>query len=107
MSGAICGDDWPRAVQMDREAMRQRADFVGAHRVLTAAAGMSRDSALSASALEGLRRAQPGISLALDHARVADAAARGSRALPRGIAARGDDVANLSSPASGERRRGA
>jgi hypothetical protein len=44
--------------------MRQRADFVGAHRVLTAAAGMSGDPARAASALEGLRRAQPGISLA-------------------------------------------
>jgi hypothetical protein len=51
-------------MQMARESMRQRADFVGAHRVLTAAAGMSGDPALAASALEGLRRAQPGISLA-------------------------------------------
>jgi hypothetical protein len=49
---------------MARESMRQRADFVGAHRVLTAAARMSGDSARAASALEGLRRAQPGISLA-------------------------------------------
>jgi hypothetical protein len=32
--------------------------------VLTAAAGMLGDPALAASALEGLRRAQPGISLA-------------------------------------------
>jgi TolB-like protein len=58
------GRDYEGAVQMARESMRQRADFVGAHRVLTAAAGMSGDSALSASALEGLRRTQPGISLA-------------------------------------------
>nr|WP_283814062.1 MULTISPECIES: winged helix-turn-helix domain-containing protein [Bradyrhizobium] len=58
------GRDYEGAVQMARESMRQRADFVGAHRVLTAAAGMSGDTALSAAALEGLRRAQPGISLA-------------------------------------------
>jgi len=58
------GRDYEGAVQMARESLRQRSDFVGAHRVLTAAAGMSGSSALAASALEGLRRAQPGISLA-------------------------------------------
>nr|WP_276575398.1 winged helix-turn-helix domain-containing protein [Bradyrhizobium sp. Oc8] len=58
------GRNYEDAMQMARESMRQRADFVGAHRVLTAAAGMSGDPALAASALEGLRRTQPGISLA-------------------------------------------
>nr|WP_249210082.1 winged helix-turn-helix domain-containing protein [Bradyrhizobium manausense] len=58
------GRNYEDAIQMARESMRQRTDFVGAHRVLTAAAGMTGDSALAASALEGLRRAQPGISLA-------------------------------------------
>ena len=58
------GRDYEGAVQMARESMRQRADFVGAHRVLTAAAGMSGDPALAASALDGLRRAQPTVSLA-------------------------------------------
>nr|WP_157330687.1 winged helix-turn-helix domain-containing protein [Bradyrhizobium cajani] len=58
------GRDYEGAVRMARESLRQRGDFVGAHRVLTAAAGMSGDPALAASALEGLRRAQPGISLA-------------------------------------------
>jgi TolB-like protein len=57
------GRNYADAIQMARESMRQRADFVGAHRVLTAAAGMSGDPLLAASALEGLRRAQPGISL--------------------------------------------
>ena len=51
-------------MQMARESMRQRADFVGAHRVLTAAAGMLGDPQLAAYALQGLRRTQPGISLA-------------------------------------------
>ncbi|WIW45853.1 winged helix-turn-helix domain-containing protein [Bradyrhizobium sp. 62B] len=55
--------DYEGAVQMARESMRQRGDFVGAHRVLTAAAGMSGNPALAATALDGLRRAQPGISL--------------------------------------------
>ncbi len=41
---------WPR------ESLRQRADFVGAHRVLTAAAGMARDRELSAIALQGCGR---------------------------------------------------
>lgn len=58
------GRNYEDAMQMARESMRQRADFAGAHRVLTAAAGMSGDPALAASALEGLRRTQPGISLA-------------------------------------------
>jgi TolB-like protein len=58
------GHNYEDAIQMARESLRQRADFVGAHRVLTAAAGMLGDPALTASALEGLRRAQPGISLA-------------------------------------------
>ena len=57
------GRNYEDAMHMARESMRQRADFVGAHRVLTAAAGMSGDPALAASALEGLRRTQPGISL--------------------------------------------
>ena len=39
-------------------------DFVGAHRVLTAAAGMAGEHELAANALHELRRAQPNISLA-------------------------------------------
>ena len=58
------GRNYEAAVQMARESMRQRGDFVGAHRVQTAAAGMLGDPALAASALQGLRRTQPGISLA-------------------------------------------
>src|SRR6201988_5549290 len=54
---------YDEAIRMARESLRQRADFVGAHRVLTAAAGMSGDRELSAIALQGLRQAQPSISL--------------------------------------------
>ena len=40
------------------------ADFVGAHRVLVATAGMSQQTDLGADALKELRRVQPNISLA-------------------------------------------
>jgi len=48
---------------MSREALRQRSDFVGAHRVLTAAAALAGQAAVAKSALADLRVAQPGISL--------------------------------------------
>ena len=44
--------------------IRQRGDFVGAHRVLTAAAGMAGHNDVAKTALQELRRAQPNISLA-------------------------------------------
>ena len=49
--------------------MRARAsasarDFVGAHRVLTAAAGMAGQTDAATAALQELRRVQPNISLA-------------------------------------------
>ena len=58
------GRNYPEAMRLARQAIRQRADFVGAHRVLTAAAGMTGETELAASALQELRRAQPNISLA-------------------------------------------
>ena len=56
--------DYDEAMRLAREAIRQRGDFVGAHRVLTAAAGMAGDNEAAAVALQELRRAQPNISLA-------------------------------------------
>jgi TolB-like protein len=56
--------DYDEAMRLAREAIRQRSDFVGAHRVLTAAAGMAGDTETAAAALQELRRAQPNISLA-------------------------------------------
>ena len=44
--------------------MRLRGDFVGAHRVLTAAAGMAGQDDVAKAALQELRRAQPNFSLA-------------------------------------------
>jgi tetratricopeptide (TPR) repeat protein len=57
------GHNYSEAIRLSREALRQRSDFVGAHRVLTAAAAMARMDSLAKAALQELRRAQPNISL--------------------------------------------
>jgi TolB-like protein len=57
------GGNYEDAMQMSREALRHRSDFVGAHRVLTAAAGMAGQEAIAEAALRELRRAQPNVSL--------------------------------------------
>ena len=57
------GGNYDEAIRLARESLRQRADFVGAHRVLTAAAGLSGQQELARAALQGLLRAQPNISL--------------------------------------------
>jgi TolB-like protein len=56
------GCNYDEAIRFARESIRQRGDFVGAHRVLTASAGMA-GLPDAAAALEQLRRAQPNISL--------------------------------------------
>jgi TolB-like protein/cytochrome c-type biogenesis protein CcmH/NrfG len=58
------GRNYDDAIKFAREGIRHRSDFVGAHRVLVAAAGMVGDKALAASALAEVKRAQPNISLA-------------------------------------------
>jgi len=58
------GGNYDEAIRLSHEALRQRADFVGAHRVLTAAAGMEGQTDVAAAGLRELRRAQPNISLA-------------------------------------------
>jgi TolB-like protein len=57
------GRNYDEAIRLARESMRQRNDFPGAHRVLTAAAGMSGRRDVAKAALQELRRAQPTISL--------------------------------------------
>jgi len=57
------GRNYDDAIRLARESLRQRGDFVGAHRVLTAAAGMAGQDELGTAALRELRRAQPNISL--------------------------------------------
>jgi len=56
--------NYQEAIRLAREALRERGDFVGAHRVLTSAAGMVGEPGLAGASLQELRRAQPNISLA-------------------------------------------
>ncbi len=58
------GRNYPEAAKLAREGIRQRSDFVGAHRVLVAANGMAGDMTAAKSALDNLLRTQPNISLA-------------------------------------------
>jgi TolB-like protein/cytochrome c-type biogenesis protein CcmH/NrfG len=58
------GRNYEKAIQLAREAIRLRADFTGAHRVLTAAAAMAGQTDTAAAALRDLRRAQPDVSIA-------------------------------------------
>jgi TolB-like protein len=58
------GRNYEEALRLAREGIRQRSDFVGAHRVFTAAAGMRGRREVAAEALRELRRAQPNVSLA-------------------------------------------
>jgi tetratricopeptide (TPR) repeat protein len=58
------GRNYDEAMRLARQSLRERADFVGAHRVLTAAAGMAGETEVVADALRELRRAQPNVSLA-------------------------------------------
>jgi TolB-like protein len=57
------GRNYDEAMRLAREGIRQRADFVGAHRVLTAAAGMACQNDVAKAALAELRGAQPNVSL--------------------------------------------
>jgi TolB-like protein/Tfp pilus assembly protein PilF len=58
------GRNYDEAIRLARESLRHRPDFVGGHRVLTAAAGMAGYREIAKAALPELRRAQPTISLA-------------------------------------------
>ena len=56
------GGNYEEAIRTAQTAVRLRADFASAYRVLVAAAGMSGQGELAASALRELRRTHPGIS---------------------------------------------
>jgi TolB-like protein len=58
------GRNYEEAMRQARVGTRLRGDFVGAHRVLTAAASMAGHRDIAKAALQELRRAQPNISLA-------------------------------------------
>ena len=49
------GRNYDEAIRLSREGIRQRSDFVGAHRVLTAAAGMAGEHDVAKLALQELR----------------------------------------------------
>jgi TolB-like protein len=55
--------NYKESMRLSREAIRQRPDYVGAYRVLTAAAGMAGEIEIAKAALQELRRLQPNISL--------------------------------------------
>jgi TolB-like protein len=57
------GCNYDEAMRLAREGIRQRADFVGAHRVLTAAAALAGADNVANAALQELRRVQPNISI--------------------------------------------
>ena len=58
------GGNYEEAIGLSREALRLRPDFVGAHRVLTAAAAMTEQRELASLSLKALLRVQPNLSLA-------------------------------------------
>src|SRR5262249_19856548 len=58
------GRNYDQAIKLAREAIHLRGDFVGAHRVLTASAGMAGYRELANTALQELRRTHPKICLA-------------------------------------------
>ena len=58
------GGNYDEGMRFAREGIRQRPDFVGNHRQLTASAAMAGDLELARTALADLRRVQPNISLA-------------------------------------------
>jgi TolB-like protein/Tfp pilus assembly protein PilF len=57
------GGNYHEAIRLAREGIRQRPDFVGNHRQLTASAAMAGDLELAKTSLQDLRRVQPNISL--------------------------------------------
>jgi TolB-like protein/Tfp pilus assembly protein PilF len=59
---AFVGGEFAEAIALSRKSIRQRSDFVGAWRVLTASAGMAGEIEVAREALGQLRRLQPDIS---------------------------------------------
>jgi TolB-like protein/DNA-binding winged helix-turn-helix (wHTH) protein/Tfp pilus assembly protein PilF len=57
------GGKYEEAIDLARQGLRLRPDFVGAHRVLTAAAAMTDQREMATKALQELRRVQPNLSL--------------------------------------------
>ena len=58
------GRNYDEAARLARESVRERADFAGGHRILTAAVAMAGNGEFAAAALRELCRVQPSFSLA-------------------------------------------
>src|SRR5262249_27441219 len=56
------GRNYAEAMRLAREASLERPDFVGAHRVLTAAAAMAGETELPRASPQEPRRAHPAVS---------------------------------------------
>jgi TolB-like protein/cytochrome c-type biogenesis protein CcmH/NrfG len=57
------GGNYEEAINLSRESLRLRSDFVGGHRVLTAAAAMTKQRELATASLKALLRVQPDLSI--------------------------------------------
>ena len=75
------GRNYDEAMRLAREGIRQRGDFVGAHRVLTAAAGMSGQGDVAERRIAGASPRAAQYFARLDRQPDADHAGRRSRAL--------------------------
>ncbi len=92
---------YEEAIRLSREALRQRSDFVGAHRVLTAAAALAGQDDVAKAALRELRRAQPTISLAWIASRNAVPIRGRSRTLSERVPPRGPGLRKRTLTVSG------
>ena len=86
------GRNYEEAIRLAREALRQRGDFVGAHRVLTAAAAMAGQDELAKAALEELPPRAAEHLAGLARKRDAVPARGGAGALCGGVSAGGAGV---------------
>ena len=82
------GRNYADAIRLAREALRQRSDFSGAHRVLTAAAGMAGETELAKSALAELAAPSPPSRSAGSQARCRSSSIRTASIIWRGFGRR-------------------
>ena len=87
------GRNYEEAMRMSREALRRRSDFVGAHRVLAAAAGMAGQQSVAEAALRELHRVATERFAGLDREAYSVQARCRTRALSRWIAPCGPAIA--------------
>ena len=75
------GRNYDEAMRLAREGIRQRSDFVGAHRVLTAAAGMAGQTEVAGNAHAGASPRAAQYFACVDWERIADSVSRRTAAL--------------------------